>query len=333
MSDMIESESVVVSPIVKLTKDLRNASITLGDDEARFLVDAYYQMQHNRLAADGQIRSIKAEPHAVLGWLSDQNSGLENQIKAALGVYAKNHIAGPWLFGVTGIGPVISAGLLAHIDIEQATTVGHIWRFAGLDPTMKWTGREEAKAMVEEIETIDESTIAEIALKLGHKLENFSKAVRLFSTDKKTGQPKTVTKAVIGKAISRRPWNASLKTLCWKIGESFVKVCNHPDAYYGRVYVERKAQETARNEALKFSDQAASILASKRIGKDTDAYKAYSVGKLPPAHIHARAKRYAVKLFLAHLHEVWYTAHFGEPPPKPYPIAVLGHAHYLPPPK
>jgi hypothetical protein len=30
---------------------------------------------------------------------------------------------------------------------------------------------------------------------------------------------------------------------------------------------------------------------------------------------------------------VWYTAVFNERPPKPYAISILGHAHYIPPPK
>ena len=54
-----------------------------------------------------------------------------------------------------------------------------------------------------------------------------------------------------------------------------------------------------------------------KIGKTTDAYKAYSVGKLPPAHIHARAKRYAVKMFISHLHEIWYEVELGKPAPVP----------------
>jgi hypothetical protein len=53
---------------------------------------------------------------------------------------------------------------------------------------------------------------------------------------------------------------------------------------------------------------------------------------LPPGHIHERAKRYAVKLFLSALHEVWYYYRYGTRPPKPYPITHLGHAHYMPPP-
>ncbi len=75
---------------------------------------------------------------------------------------------------------------------------------------------------------------------------------------------------------------------------------------------------------------AHSTLKRKRIGADTDAIKSYSVGKLPPAHLHARAKRYAVKLFLAHYHETGYRLRFGEEPPAPYPISHLGHTHRIP---
>ena len=131
---------------------------------------------------------------------------------------------------------------------------------------------------------------------------------------------------------TKRPFNAKLKVLVWKIGESFVKVSNNDNDVYGHIYKERKELEDERNEAGQFSDQAERILTEKNIGKTTDAYKAYSQGKLPPAHIHARAKRYSAKLFLAHYHHVAYEAEHGTPPPKPYVIDHLKHAHYIAPP-
>jgi hypothetical protein len=106
-------------------------------------------------------------------------------------------------------------------------------------------------------------------------------------------------------------------------------VSGNEDAVYGKVYTKRKLSEIEKNDALEFSDQAATALTKKRIGKDTEAYKHYIKGKLPPAHIHARAKRYAVKLFLSHYHETAYIMQFGEKPPLPYPIAILGHAHKI----
>jgi hypothetical protein len=245
-------------PIERLTKDLRTAAKTLSDAEARFLVDAYYQMQDARIRNEGQVRSMAEEPHDVLVWFSTQSRTLENQVKGALDKYTIAHPVGDWLRSVKGIGPVISAGLLAHIDIKQAPTVGHIWNFAGLSPDIKW---EKGK---------------------------------------------------------KRPWNARLKVLCWKAGESFVKVSGQDDAYYGKVYADRKALEISRNEEGKFADQAKAKLEKFKIG-------------LPPAHIHARATRYAVKLFLSHLHETWYRIEYGEAPPNPYPIAILGHAHKIEP--
>lgn len=127
----------------------------------------------------------------------------------------------------------------------------------------------------------------------------------------------------------KRPWNAELKVACWKAGESFVKVSGHPRSFYGKLYRERKVQEIIRNTNLEFKDQAEAILAAKRIGKDTEAYKVYSIGMLPAAHIHARAKRYAVKIFLSHWHQVAYRERFGEEAPKPWVIAHGGHVDFI----
>lgn len=264
--------------IIKLAKDLRKAAETLTPNEARFLVDTYYKMQEDRIRAGGQIRSMKSseekpveEPHGVIQWIEEKSSQMEQQVKAALDVYSQSKPVGVWARSVVGIGPVIAAGLLAHIDITRAPTVGHIWRFAGLDPTVKW--------------------------------------------EKKT----------------KRPWNASLKTLCWKIGESFVKLSGRDDCFYGKLYLQRKAIEIEKNERREFAAQAEQKLKDFKIGKDTDAYKAYSQGMLPPAHIHSRAKRWAVKLFLAHSHDQAYRDHYKTEPPKPYAIAILGHAHQIDP--
>lgn len=259
-------------PVTRLTRDLADAARTLGRDEARFLVDNYYQMQANRIRAQGQMRALSAsgEPHAVLHWLFDQSKCLEGQVKRALAKYVDDHPVGGWLLETRGVGPVIAAGLLAHVDIAKAASASSIWRYAGLDPTTTWA----------------------------------------------KGQ--------------KRPWNAALKTLCWKLGESFVKVSGREDAAYGRVYVDRKAYEVARNEAGTNAELATKILSARKISKATDAYRWLSAGKLPPAHLHARAKRYAVKMFLAHMFEVWYELHWQKPAPDPWAVAHGGHVHVIP---
>lgn len=282
-------------PVAKLTRDLKEASRILTQNEARFLVDAYYQMQNDRIRAANQVKAMSrsGEPCDVLRYLFDQTETLELQIKRALSAYAEADFVGAWSMSVCGIGPVIAAGLLAHIDLEpwrcyradklavkctpdkpctarcareRITTVGHIWNFAGLNPDVRWSKGEV------------------------------------------------------------RPFNAKLKVLAWKIGQSFVKVSGNKSDFYGKIYLQRKVYETEKNEKLEFSAQARRQLETKNYGKGTEAYKHLTAGRLPPGQIQQRAERYAAKLFLSHWHEVAYRHRFGELPPVPFAIGILGHA-------
>lgn len=257
--------------VKKITKDMRLAAKNLSKNEARFLVDAYYQVQDFRIQTAGQLRSMEKsqEPHNFHDFILGNFTTIESQIKYALGKYSESTAVGRWSRSICGIGPVIAAGLECHIDIEKAVTPGHIYSFAGIHPQVSW----------------------------------------------EKGQ--------------KRPWNAQLKTLCWKIGESFVKVSSNDNDFYGKLYLERKAIEAQRNEQMIFEDQAEAKLAKYKIGKDTEAYKFYAQGMLPPGHIHARAKRWAVKLFLSHWWYIAYKAHFKKEPPLPYPIAHLDHVHMI----
>jgi hypothetical protein len=260
--------------IKRLTRDLVRSSSLLSHQEARFLVDSYYVSQENRKRSNNQVRAMEegSEPHLLIGWLASQSETLEGQIKRALDVYAESHEAGRWMKSIYGIGPVIAAGMLAHIDIAEAPTVGHIWAYAGYDPDVKWEKGE------------------------------------------------------------KRPWNSSLKTLCWKTGQCFMKFSNAEECVYGAVYKERKADEIQYNDAGNNAELAAKILRERNYKKSTEAYKAYSKGKLPPGQIDARARRYAVKLFLSHLHFIWRFLHTKAVPPKPYAIGHMDHTHFIEPP-
>lgn len=306
----------LITPVFKLNRDMTQALKQNGggitDNEARFLVDLFYTMQDQRIRCNNQVKGLdrdakkaetQAEPHDALDWTLTQFKTLELQIEKLLGIYVSMHPMA-WFFEQTvGIGGILAAGLLAHIDIHKAPTAGHIWNFAGLNPDIKW--------------------------------------------EKKT----------------KRPWNADLKKIAWKIGDSFVKQSSHPRDFYGKVYRERKAFEWQRNMAGTMREQAASYLGAKNYGSDTDARAWYSgqcdpakvrecleqgraptaatckandgkgVAMLPPAQIDMRARRYAVKLFLSHLQQRWYETEFRTAPPKPFAISQLGHAHVIEPPQ
>lgn len=110
--------------------------------EIRFLVSNYYASQDMRKRVDMQLRHQGDKPDRpispLLTYTGDSFATIEGQVQKVLEQTVSTYVAGRWLLSQYGIGPVISAGLLAHIDIEKAPTVGHIWRFAGLDPTSKW---------------------------------------------------------------------------------------------------------------------------------------------------------------------------------------------------
>jgi len=262
-----------LTPLEALTRDLRTAARTLSDREARFLVDNYYIMQDDRKRAHNQTLMLEGseEPHLVLQWLAENSRRLEDNIKRALQAYAEGQAVGQWLLSITGIGPVISAGLISYIPIEQTPSASALWAYAGLAP--------------------------------GQRREKGAKLT----------------------------YNPSLKVLCWKAGESFVKFQNHLRDHYGRYYAQRKVVEQERNSQGLYAEQARAALTNKRYGADTEAFKWYAQGLLPPAHIHARAKRWAVKLFLSHFWEVAYTLHYGEAPTlRPYVFDILGHSRYIP---
>lgn len=269
--ESVESQELVVD---RLSKEIRAAAKTLTPDEMRYLVDYYYQIQGDRIRAGNQISvaSKSGEPHPAIVWVGGYVGKLEKRILSLLDEASDASELGKWAKSQVDVGPVIAAGLLAHIDITKAPTAGHIWSFAGLNPTASWSKGE------------------------------------------------------------KRPWNARLKTLCWKIGESFTITKGKEESFYGKVYAERKLYEIENNEAGQYAEQAAASLKAKRYGEDTVARKKYEAGRLPDARIHLRAQRYAVKLFLSDYQHVAYELHFQQPPPKPYVIAILGHAHIHRPP-
>lgn len=265
MNEVITELALDPRALRRLRKDLQEAPLT--PNEARYLVDTYYAWQDVRKRSANQMRSLDSEPGYTLRWLIEQSESVESIIKSVLHTYSQRSPIGRWAETMHGVGPIISAGLLAHIDMHRAPTVGHIWSFGGWNPTVKW----------------------------------------------QKGQ--------------KRPWNASLKVLFWKCGDSFVKTSNSPKSLYGQFYREAKTRFEAANERRDYQDVAHATL--KEVPNHRDK-AIYADGKLPPGRIDLRARRVAVKIFLSHWHEVAYWVTFNRPAPAPYPMEHLGHVHKIP---
>ena len=254
----------------KIVRDIRQLHVSFDQRSVRDLVSTYYRLQDDRIALAAQARELEkaGSPHELVEFLSDNLGYMESALKAPLQRFAESYEVGQWALSQYGIGPVITAGLIAHIDITKAPTAGSIWRYAGLDPTSKWNKGE------------------------------------------------------------KRPFNAELKVLSWKIGQSFMKFSGRDQCFYGKLYLQDKERRIALNESGAYADRAKEILDSKnwKVNKSSTHLKS---GHLPPAQIDAQARRFAVKIFLSHFHAVWYETHHGKPAPRTYTIAHMDHVHEI----
>lgn len=320
-------------PIRKLDKDLRKASRELSRTNIRSLVDFYYQIQQFRKVAALQTRDAEVkDPNQVSMWVFDNMQRFENDIKKALDEFTNAYLIGRWMKSIVGIGPVIAAGFMAHLDIRKAKTCSHFWRYAGYDPTAIWKAKaDNRKLLVERYgESFNEADLLDAAKHWGREYASLLR----FATTKPNGDAKKLTLDSAATALARRPWNADLKVLCFKAGDCFVKFSNHKLQYYGSVYNSRKRYEQEKNEKKEYAAQAARILEERNFNKDTEAYKHYIDGRLPPGHIHMRCQRYAVRMFMSHLHHVMFADYYKTDPAEPYPFAkqIQDHRNYLRPP-
>lgn len=292
-----------MDPLMKMRKDIAQSAATLGDKQAKFLVDSFYTMQQGRIAAESRMRDLSkvGEPIAVMEYAREQQEMLETQLAKALKYYVESQPMGVWMTSILGVGPIIAAGLLSSVDWPNTNTGPRLWSYAGLNPEAKW----------------------------------------------EKGQ--------------KRPWNAFLKTLSFKLGESFVKVQRKDNDFYGKWYAARKGYEWRRNLSGELADQATKRLQNVR--EKTNAFAWYSglirpewaseaikaqksfplkipghamidpgetpFPMLPPAHIHSRARRYAVKMFLSHCVEVAHWLNHDMLAPTIFAIAHKGHTDYI----
>lgn len=254
-----------------LSKDVRALAVDFDRSSVRELVSLYYRLQDNRIASAAQTRELQKNesPHELMEYLSVQLSTMEKSLKYPLQRFAQSYAVGNWALSQYGIGPVITAGLISHIDIERAPTAGSVWRYAGVDPTAKW---EKGK---------------------------------------------------------KRPFNAELKTLVWKVGQSFMKFSGKDECFYGKLYKQDKERRIAMNEAGHFADKAKAILTEKEWKRDNVTRRRLKDGFLPDGQIDAQARRFAAKIFLSHFHAVWFEDHYNRPAPTPYTIAHMGHVHEI----
>jgi hypothetical protein len=303
----------------------------------QYLIDSYYRLQSNRKIIGQQIKATESVngKDPLLCWFHQLflklEEGLKDRFKTWIECRGANTPA-QWARTIPGVDVVFAAGFAAMIDIERAPTPSALWRFAGMDPSQQWIGRDSAEDLVKEVVggrgAPTSEQIAECAARVNVRPGNLRRQMRIYGelskADSKDGG---YNRKNLIRALARRPWNADLKVLRWKLGQEFMFHGNDPDCPYGLIYTERKLYEIERNKRGDNKELAAKILASKKWKKGTPSRKAYEKGMLPDAQITARACRYAAKMFLGDWWKVAYELRYGKKAPRAYPIEHLGHVH------
>ena len=332
---------ILVDDIVKLNnRNLKEIKVEKPDiNEARFLIDNYYQIQQMRINTANQIRALSqgADNKSSKEELNDnkittsmllfnQYCTMEDNAKKLLQNFIDSNYLSRWASKVTGIGPVLAASLAAYLHIEKEEDgstkmhAGSWWSYAGLtDNNRVWLGSTKSKELVEQAikecgGVLNDEAMMLICARSKWKLDHFKNFKDCYKETKKGAK---WNKEAVIKACSLIPYNKELKVVCHKIGQSFHKVCNNDKSLYGKLFKERLQYELEKNENGDYAEQAATILKTKNFSSK-EVKEVYESGKLPMSHIYKRCERYVTKLFISHAFEAAYFNEYKVMPPKPY---------------
>ena len=325
-------------------------------NEARFLIDNYYQIQNMRITAASQLRALQQgadtnssnknigeEKLSSLTFVYEQYVAMEANAKALLDAYCESNPLSRWASKVTGIGPVLAASLPAYLTIKKEPDgstkmhAGSWWAYAGLNDNNKpWLGKEKSTKIVEDViaeyGSLNDEAMLAICGRTGWNLDHYKNFAPkdkkgCYKVDKKGNV--TWDKSAVIAASSVIPYNKELKVVCYKIGSSFHKLCNNDKSLYGRLFKERLQYETEMNQKGAYAEQAKKILSEKNF-KDKETREIYESGKLPISHIYRRCERYVTKLFISHAFECAYWNEYHEMPARPYALMFCeGHKDYI----
>ena len=314
----------------------------------RTVSDLFYQLQNTRIRLNNQIdANIRGVDNTqlhmdIIAYCYSLVYTMELEEGKVLSVMAGRTPEGRWCISNKGLGPALTCSLLGYLDINKGPHAGNFISYCGLNDNKrpKITTSQADKIMLE-IGQGESVLTMEQAIEISARTQW---PMKVFDAIDDKGNSAAIRKTVNGeeiitgyssdairKLIVKPPYAKKLKVTCYKVGTSFQKLMNKSTSLYGKLNRDRRIYEAAKNAALEYKDQAEYLLATKNFGKSTEAYKAYSKGMLPPAHIIMRCNRYSTKMFISHLHGEMSYLHTGELPELPWIITHGGHKDYIGP--
>lgn len=303
------------------TKDIRSAAIDMSNREARFMVEDFYRWVGLAQSSRDHRRILDKENlvNDSIGFMTKQIRNMRDQYRDILDIWSEQFPSAKWAKSIRGVGPVISAGLAAYVDIDKCHNISSLWKYAGQTPNSRPMTLIELDVLIQQAmdqygRDITEDHVIWIAQQVGKDEEK----LLAFSKSKYRG----LTWSKFTRAIRYPTYNKMLKRIMTSTGNCFIK---HPSLYHD-LYMARKHKEIAANALGQYEKVARTQFERFNYQPGTYAYDAYSTGKLPESHIIARAKRHAVKIFLAHYYMVTYYLKYEEMPPDVYALHILqGH--------
>jgi len=245
----------------------------------RSLVEVYYDFQDQRIITNNRINmntkrnnftEEQLKQYGVLEIMKNAEQ-FEKDVKKRLEMQIKQYdIFKLYLTKIQGIGPIISAGLLAYIgDVNRFDNISKLWQMAGFGMN---TYCKKCKKPTSEIVVFQKAD--------GKKTKTKRMKAMLICPECNKKTIPMIQKRQIGYMSN---WNDKFKVLCWKVGQSFIKQ-KASKSGYRKLYDEIKAKERLKNPKRK---------------------KVKGKVMFNDGHIHNRALRKVIKIFLANLWITW----------------------------
>lgn len=225
------------------------------------------------------------DAHAKVNVLMDKQEGICKRV-----VERRVHghpLWEAWLSKVKGIGPCLAGGLLSWIDLTKCKHASSVWKYCGLhNVAEKYVCHKCAKEWPADGIAPDAA---------GH-----------YACPDCKGQLDAQGFAARRRRGEKLQWNPKAKTMCFKIGDSFVKTGGAYRKIYDQFREHYEAVPCKTVHTVELKDKTRKVV------------------PCPAAHRHMMAKRATVKVFLSHYYTVGRRL-LGLPVSLPYAFGMLGH--------
>lgn len=323
-----------------LPKEILAMAADMPLTTARFLIDTFYTYQDERIGKAAQIREARKakEPTGILEHFFKAAELHEKQAGRLLTKFAKSTQAGRWACAQKGIGGVITAGLFAHVDMEEAVTPSHLISHAGLNPEQKWE-KGQKRPFSARLKALTTFKMGECLVKVqnregafyGNLFRQFKQAELAKNDSGKNSQAAwaAADDPFKGKDGKMRRGTYGTNTDAWEwVNACFPagacqELADIPNLPLPDEIMELEGKEfTAAKNKWRVEMRIATL---KRLtGKPGSGQP-----MLPPSQVHARARRRVVKLFLQHFWEELFVERYNQEPPEPFVFAHMGHFHKI----